>query len=167
MLLSSCFASTENIFSQDVSLDTQTSEQNETESATEPKTFDTEPSSDEEPESDPDTTPKPNPDPEPEPDPDEPAIEICDHLFGDWVEIVAPKCLGVAGLRERECSKCKETEQEEIYVEGHINIIDDVQEEATCTKKGLTAGSHCDACGKCREVRPGPAASAAGARREG
>ena len=162
MLLSSCVALGDNFIGQDKNTHDELNTDGLLESGikleTAPDTSDTPTTS--EPTSDPDPTPEPNPEPKPDPQPDpnpdptptptptpnEPAIEICDHLFDEWVEKTPAKCLGVAGLRERECTKCGDVEQESIYVEGHINVVVDKAKDATCTATGLTEGRHCEAC---------------------
>lgn len=145
-LLSSCISVTD-ILSEN--MHNNESEPNTSESAnpiveieTEPK--ETDPTSELIPESE--SKPDPDPTPEPDPTPDNPDIEPCEHSFGEWDEVTPAKCLGVPGLRERKCSSCGATEEEDILIDGHINVVDDAAVEATCKKTGLTAGSHCEAC---------------------
>ena len=77
------------------------------------------------------------------------------HSFGEWTIIQAATCTG-DGSKTRTCSICKKSETETIAKTGHTEVIDKAV-EATCTKTGLTEGSHCSVCGtviKAQEVVP-------------
>lgn len=56
-----------------------------------------------------------------------------------------PTCLQ-EGERTFTCRKCEEQYKESIPATGH-NVVKDTAVAATCTREGLTEGSHCSACG--------------------
>ena len=68
-----------------------------------------------------------------------------DHVYGDFVTVKEPTCTE-KGLKEKSCTICGgETIQEEIKALGHT-VVTDKAVAATCTKTGLTEGSHCSVC---------------------
>lgn len=68
----------------------------------------------------------------------------CTHTYGDWVVTTEATCTA-AGVETRTCSKCGATETQDIAALGHTEVTDEGY-AATCTKKGLTDGSHCSVC---------------------
>ncbi|MCM1544831.1 MAG: hypothetical protein NC110_05965, partial [Ruminococcus sp.] len=75
-------------------------------------------------------------------------IETSDALGHDmpeaWVVTKAATCTE-AGVEERTCGNCGKVEEREIVATGHQPVID-AKVPATCTKSGLTEGSHCSVC---------------------
>ena len=71
--------------------------------------------------------------------------ESHNHAFGDWVTKQNATCTE-KGLQERICS-CGEKETQEISALGHTETAD-AAVVPTCTTDGLTAGTHCTACGE-------------------
>ena len=67
------------------------------------------------------------------------------HQFGEWTTVQAATC-EENGLQERACS-CGEKETQEINALGHTEVAD-AAVAPTCTTDGLTAGTHCSACGE-------------------
>ncbi len=65
------------------------------------------------------------------------------HTYGEWKLVKQATC-EEPGIEERACS-CGKTEQKEILAIGHKEVVDEAV-EATCTKEGLTKGSHCANC---------------------
>ena len=55
---------------------------------------------------------------------------------------------GKAGEKTYTCERCKTTKTEEIPATGEHTVVTDPAVEATCTKTGLTEGSHCSVCGE-------------------
>ena len=72
------------------------------------------------------------------------AIPATGHTFGTWTITKAATCTA-AGSQTRTCSVCKATETKEIPAKGHTTATDPAV-APTCTKTGLTAGSHCSVC---------------------
>ena len=67
----------------------------------------------------------------------------------NWIAgaiIVEPGCR-TEGLQEYTCSICQETVQSTIAPLGHQSVTDPAV-SATCTRTGLTQGSHCQVCGE-------------------
>ncbi len=76
------------------------------------------------------------------------------HVYGDWTVTKSPTCTE-AGERTRTCS-CGDTQTEPIEAPDH-KVVSDPAVAPTCTKTGLTEGSHCSVCGKvitAQEVLP-------------
>lgn len=79
------------------------------------------------------------------------------HIFGEWIETVAPSC--VPGTEIRTCEKCNKTEEKDIPANGqHNGIVKETDEEgnptdkdriyktdATCYKEGEQY-NYCTAC---------------------
>lgn len=90
--------------------------------------------------------------------------EVCDEVFTeqraidplghDWDEgeITAPSDCTHSGVKTFTCSRCGETENKDIEVEGHTEVPDEAI-PATCTETGKTAGSHCGVCGTVIEAQ--------------
>ena len=77
------------------------------------------------------------------------------HIWDEGKVTKAPSCTDI-GIRTYTCSVCKKTRTEEIDATGHTVVIDKAK-PATCTKTGLTEGSHCSVCGeiiKAQEIIP-------------
>lgn len=70
---------------------------------------------------------------------------VCQHTYGNWTETQKATCTA-HGTRTRKCSKCGATESGTIAAIGHKPVSDPTV-PATCTKTGLTEGSHCSVCG--------------------
>ena len=66
------------------------------------------------------------------------------HVYGDWTTTKAPTCTE-KGVQTRTCL-CGAFETKEIPATGHKAVTDKAV-SATCTKTGLTEGSHCSVCG--------------------
>ena len=67
------------------------------------------------------------------------------HTFGAWTTVQNATCTE-KGQQERTCA-CGEKETQEIAALGHTEVADAAVSN-TCTTDGLTAGSHCSACGE-------------------
>ena len=67
------------------------------------------------------------------------------HAFGEWTTTQNATCTE-KGQQERTCT-CGEKEAQEINALGHNEVVD-AEVAKTCTTDGLTAGSHCSACGE-------------------
>lgn len=76
-------------------------------------------------------------------------INALDH---DWqVKSSTDATCKTAGTVTSECSRCHETKTETGVLDPNNHegpIVDDAAVPATCTSTGLTAGTHCTACGK-------------------
>ena len=66
-----------------------------------------------------------------------------EHEFGEWLTVDEATCTS-NGFEEKSC-KCGEKITRTVSAIGHIEIIDP-KIEATCTKSGLTRGTHCANC---------------------
>lgn len=71
-------------------------------------------------------------------------IPALGHTWNDGEITTAPTCTE-AGVKKYTCGTCGETRTEEINATGHIVVVDN-EVEPTCTKTGLTEGSHCSVC---------------------
>ncbi|MBO5077043.1 MAG: hypothetical protein J5584_05560 [Clostridia bacterium] len=71
-------------------------------------------------------------------------IPALGHSWNDGVVTANPTCTE-AGVKTFTCSRCKETKRESISAKGHTEVVDQAV-AATCTKNGLTKGSHCSVC---------------------
>ena len=78
------------------------------------------------------------------------AITSCGEHVHEWNsgEITKEETCRLDGVKTYKCESCDETKTEIIYSKGHTEVIDKAV-NATCTKTGLTEGSHCD---RCKEV---------------
>ncbi|MCM1364413.1 MAG: fibronectin type III domain-containing protein [Faecalibacterium sp.] len=72
-------------------------------------------------------------------------IAMLEHNWSDWTEVTAPTCID-KGSEKRTCSLCNEVETRDIDALGHTPEPD-AKVEPSCTKAGLTEGSHCSVCG--------------------
>ena len=68
------------------------------------------------------------------------------HTLPDW-EITKPATCTASGTRERTCTVCGKVFTENIPAANHTAAADPAV-AATCTKTGLTEGSHCSVCKK-------------------
>ena len=71
-------------------------------------------------------------------------IPALGHIWNDGEVTTAPTCTEV-GVKTFTCETCGETRTEEVKATGHT-VVDDEAVAPTCTKTGLTAGSHCSVC---------------------
>lgn len=69
----------------------------------------------------------------------------CQHSFGDWATRTEPTC-AAKGERFRTCAACGKEESEEIAATEDHTVVTDAAVPATCTKTGLTEGTHCSVC---------------------
>ena len=67
------------------------------------------------------------------------------HSFGDWYKVSELTCVTDGEIR-RDCTYC-DCYETKITIGEHKAIIDDAI-SPTCTKTGLTEGSHCSTCGE-------------------
>ncbi len=65
---------------------------------------------------------------------------------GEWVITTEPTCTK-KGVETLKCTRCDKTKTRAVDALGH-NVVVDPAVPATCTKDGLSEGSHCDRCGK-------------------
>ena len=73
-------------------------------------------------------------------------IDGCEH---NWTEQVVAPTTEAFGYTQKICSVCQGVEIVEGTTVDHVHtIVDDAAVEAGCTTSGLTAGTHCSACGK-------------------
>ncbi len=73
-------------------------------------------------------------------------IAMIGHDYGEWTETSEPTCT-VDGEYTHYCSRCNSTEAKAIPATGHTTVVDEAV-APTCTKTGLTEGSHCSVCNK-------------------
>lgn len=73
-------------------------------------------------------------------------ITAVGHQYGDWRAILEPTC-SAEGEHFRDCEECGYREVSTIAALDHTVAIDAAR-RATCTKSGLTEGSHCSVCGE-------------------
>jgi len=74
-----------------------------------------------------------------------PTPQQCTHQWEEWQIVVEATCL-TSGLRERDCIKCPE-HQEEVILKGDHSFVNYVNDEVHCTKE-LTATAICEnGCG--------------------
>ena len=71
-------------------------------------------------------------------------IAALGHTWNNGEVTTAPTCTE-AGVKTFTCETCGEIRTEEVKATGHT-VVDDYAVEPTCTKTGLTAGSHCSVC---------------------
>ena len=74
-----------------------------------------------------------------------PTPQQCTHQWEEWQIVVEATCL-TSGLKERDCIKCPE-HQEEVILKGDHSFVNYVDDEVHCTKE-LTATAICEnGCG--------------------
>lgn len=71
-------------------------------------------------------------------------VSVTEHEWNDGKVTTAPTCTE-AGVKTFTCETCGEIRTEEVKATGHT-VVDDDAVEPTCTKTGLTVGSHCSVC---------------------
>ena len=67
------------------------------------------------------------------------------HNYGEWKVVKESTCV-MNGEKQRVCDRCGGIDTAEIAKVGHKRVADP-EVPATCTKTGLTGGSHCSVCG--------------------
>lgn len=70
---------------------------------------------------------------------------LCDHVFDE--EVLEEVTCTEDGRVMKVCSDCGKTKIVTVKATGH-DVVEDEAVDATCTTPGLTAGSHCTACGE-------------------
>ena len=78
-------------------------------------------------------------------------IPALGHTWNDGEITTAPTCTE-SGIKTFTCETCGETRTEEIKATGHTVVVDNAV-DPTCTKTGLTAGSHCSVCNETIKVQ--------------
>ena len=78
-------------------------------------------------------------------------IPALGHTWNDGEVTTAPTCTE-SGIKTFTCETCGETRTEEIKATGHTVVVDNAV-DPTCTKTGLTAGSHCSVCNETIKVQ--------------
>ena len=71
---------------------------------------------------------------------------LCDHVF-DEEEVIKEATCTEDGRVMKVCTDCGKTKITTVKATGH-DVVEDEAVDATCTTPGLTAGSHCTACGE-------------------
>ena len=71
----------------------------------------------------------------------------CEHIYGEWRTTKLATCTE-EGTRRRTCTKCSESEEEEIPKSNTHKIFTLEAVPPTCKSTGLTEGAICTACGK-------------------
>ena len=71
-------------------------------------------------------------------------VDALGHSLGNWYEVTAPTCTA-DGQQRRDCSRCSHYETNLLERNGHTTVVDEAI-ASTCTKTGLTEGSHCSVC---------------------
>ncbi len=82
-------------------------------------------------------------------------LKCTEHKYGDWTITKDATCTEI-GTKVHICTVCGGEETVNIPAKGHTEVIDKAV-DATCTKTGLTEGSHCSVCNtviKAQEVVP-------------
>lgn len=72
--------------------------------------------------------------------------QTCDHQWGEWETIRESNCK-TPGMMQRECEKCKETEEEATPLNDHAEGEWTIDEKASCTKDGIKS-KKCEICGE-------------------
>ena len=76
------------------------------------------------------------------------SIPALGHTWGAWTE-VTPATESSTGLKQRECSRCHEKEQQEIPRLEHVHSLTKINSvAATCTEAGSEVYWKCQGCGK-------------------
>lgn len=70
---------------------------------------------------------------------------LCDHVFDE--EVLEEVTCTEDGRVMKVCTDCGKTKIVTVKATGH-DVVEDEAVDATCTTPGLTAGSHCTACGE-------------------
>ncbi len=70
-----------------------------------------------------------------------------EHQDSDWIIDYEATCT-TEGKKHKYCSICQHITKEEVIPIKEHTIVKDCSVEATCTKTGLTEGSHCSVCNK-------------------
>jgi hypothetical protein len=71
-------------------------------------------------------------------------IEKKNHNYGPWTTTIEATCTH-KGQEKRTCQDCNYEEYREVAIKSHT-IVPNLEVEATCTKTGLTGGTHCEVC---------------------
>lgn len=71
-------------------------------------------------------------------------IEPLGHDWSEWVNTTESTC-SEHGTKTRTCSRCAETQTEELPLAEH-HIVTIPAKEPTCTNSGLSEGKYCDIC---------------------
>ena len=71
---------------------------------------------------------------------------LCDHVF-DEEEVLKEATCTEDGRVMKVCTECGKTKITTVKATGH-DVVEDEAVDGTCATPGLTAGSHCTACGE-------------------
>ena len=73
-------------------------------------------------------------------------VSALGHTYGEYAVTTEPTCTKT-GVETKTCSVCGDKQTRPVAALGHTSVTDPAV-DATCTKTGLTEGSHCSVCGE-------------------